>query len=309
MMKIAVLFGGRSKEREISLKSGKAIAEALKRKSYDVLELDTREKDFIQTLIKEKVEKVYLALHGRYGEDGSIQGMLEYLEIPYTGSSILSSSLCFDKKLTKDLLVSEDVLTPESLFYDQKNNLDNFIKIFREKVEKSPWIVKPNTEGSTLGMTLVKNPDDCQKAMELALSMGPQILIEEYIEGREVTSAVFEGKAYPLVEIKAKSGFYDFEAKYTSGQTEYLVPAPLDKDLSHTITQTSLKIYEKLQCAGAVRIDYMISKSEEAYFLEVNTIPGMTETSLLPKAAAEMGLGFDDLCEQILKTASLKTKI
>ncbi len=297
--KIGILMGGISKEREISLRSGRAIAAALRNKGYQVTEIDTAQ-DVWGTL-REKIDVAFLALHGRYGEDGTIQGLLEILKIPYTGSGVLASAIAMDKDLTKKLVLigmPDDIHTPEWVTVTQKEN-----------VKKSPMvlpvIVKPSREGSTIGMTIVKEEKDFKAALDLALSHDDQVLVEKFVTGTEVTVGVLDGKALPVLEIVPKSGTYDFASKYTKGMTEYIVPARIPKIVSTSLMQLAQKVFSLLQLSGCARMDFIISQNI-SYFLEVNTIPGMTETSLVPKAAQAAGLSFEDVCEKILETAALK---
>jgi len=301
-MKVAVLMGGLSNERDVSLRSGAAIAAALKRKGHDVTELDASD-DIVSKIKALKPESVYVALHGKWGEDGCVQGMLEWLQIPYTGSSTLVSSLCFDKRVTKDFFKAYGVKTPRDNIFRRGEDVEKFC---RELKIQPPLVVKPNTEGSSIGVSRVEKIDELKPALEAAIKLDTVVLVEEMIVGREVTVSVLNGKALPVVEVVPKSGFYDFKSKYTKGMTEYKVPAVLSEKLARDLKEASEKIFAALGCEGAVRIDFMIDKDEVPYALEVNTIPGMTETSLLPKAAAESGIVFDDLCDQILKTARVK---
>lgn len=301
-MRVAVLMGGLSKEREISLKSGKAVAGALRKKGHDVTEIDA-DAAVVKKIEAIKPEKIFLALHGKFGEDGTIQGILEWMRIPYTGPSILASAICFDKLATKEYLAAKGIVTPEFEIYREGENPDDWLKKFSLGF---PCVVKPNTEGSTIGISRVTEGGALKKAVLEALKFDRVVLVERMITGREITVGVHRGRALPIVEVAPKSGFYDYEAKYTKGMTEYIVPAELSEKTVKSVLATSEKICRILQCEGAVRIDYMLSKNEEPYFLEVNTIPGMTETSLLPKAAACAGLTFEDLCEEILQDARLK---
>ena len=318
--RVAVLMGGISKEREISLKSGRAVAAALTKKGYDVVEVDLNGPDAVLSLKNIKVEAAYIALHGKYGEDGTIQGVLEWLQIPYTGPAVASSALCFDKLATKKFLAAEGILTPPYAVFTAEDHLEPWLEkhLSRfladpnqrhrrgEGALPAPLIVKPNTEGSSIGLTKVKNASELQGALLVALKFDKTILVERFISGREITVGVHNGKALPIVEIVPKSGLYDFEAKYTVGKTEYIVPARISEPVTKEIQEMSEKIYGVLGCDSAVRVDFICPDKEGAQFLEVNTIPGMTETSLLPKAAAQAGLDFDDLCEEILQTAKLK---
>lgn len=302
-MKICVLMGGLSKEREISLRSGGAVAKALETKGHEVVSVDIQDASFIQVLINQKPEAAFIALHGRFGEDGTIQGLLEWLKIPYTGPSVLASALCFDKLVTKRLVMEAGFLSPRYAVVYKSDSLKSWLP--RLKI-KTPLIVKPNTEGSTIGITRVMKKEALAPAISEAFIYDECVLVEHYIQGREITVGVLDGKAFPIVEIKPKSGFYDYQSKYTKGATVYEVPAKIKKNVTKNIQEDSQKIYKILQCEGAVRMDYML-KGDQAYFLEVNTIPGMTDTSLLPKAAGAVGVSFEDLCDQIVRGARLKT--
>ncbi|EKD41624.1 MAG: hypothetical protein ACD_73C00614G0001 [uncultured bacterium] len=297
-------MGGVSKEREISLRTGTAISGAMERKGYKVLRLDVKDENFIKTLLTTKVDAAFLALHGRYGEDGTIQGLLEWFKIPYTGSSVKASAICFDKVATKVFLSHAGMVTPAYRVFNQGEDLKSFVANFDLHF---PVIVKPNSEGSTIGISRVFEKGELEGALNEALQYDKVILVEQYIQGREVTVGVLEGQALPVIEVRPKGGFYDFASKYTKGATEYLVPAPLDVALTQKLQRLGEKAFQSLECQGAVRADFMINSNNEPYFLEVNTIPGMTETSLLPKAAQALGISFEDLCETILKGAALKS--
>ncbi len=303
MKKIALLMGGLSKEREVSLKTGAAILGALQRRGYEVVSMDIKDASFIDALRSQNFDAAFIALHGRYGEDGSIQGILEWLKIPYTGSSIKANALCFDKVATKAFLSHFGVPSPKYQVLRRGDDLQAFVNGFDLPY---PVIVKPNTEGSTIGISRVFEAKDLAPALTEALKYDSVVLIEQYIQGREVTVGVLGGFALPIIEIRPKGGFYDFTSKYTPGATEYLVPAPIEEDLATKLQNLSVQIFKALECAGAVRADFMIDASGEPFFLEVNTIPGMTETSLLPKAAQCAGINFEDLCVGILEGASLK---
>lgn len=303
-MKVAVLMGGMSKEREISLRSGKAVSLALSKKGHQVIEMDARGPEIIAELQSCKPDCVFLALHGRFGEDGSIQGVLTWLGIPYTGPNLLSSAIAFDKIATKQMVMPAGVKSPAYAVFHKGEKFQTWKKKLKIKC---PLIVKPNTEGSTIGISRVMKSSELEPAILEALRFDDVVLVEQYIQGRELTVGVLGGKALPIVEIVPKSGFYDFESKYTKGKTEYMVPAQLNKKVAKTIAAVSEKVVALMQINGAVRLDFMLSARGIPYFLEVNTIPGMTETSLLPKAAKAQGMEFEDLCEKIL-CLSLKNK-
>lgn len=301
-MKVAVLKGGLSNEREVSLKSGAAIAAALQRKGHEVVEVDAQS-DLLSQLSSFRPEAVFIALHGKWGEDGCVQGLLEWLKIPYTGSSTLVSAVCFDKRVTKDFFKVHGINTPAHAVCYRGQDLDAFCQQIEMKL---PLIVKPNTEGSSIGVSRVQEIDQLKPALEEALKLDTVVLVEQMIRGREVTVGVLQGRALPVIEVVPQSGFYDFKSKYTKGMTDYKIPADLPSALSQRLSNEAQRIFSALGCEGAVRVDFMIDDQEVPYALEVNTIPGMTETSLLPKSAQCVGISFDDLCDTLLQTARLK---
>lgn len=297
--RIGVLFGGLSAEREISLKTGLAAQGALQRLGYQVVAIDVGE-NLPRQLSEEQVEVAFICLHGRFGEDGRVQGLLEMLQIPYTGSGVLASSLIIDKVATKEMLLYHELPTPGFEVFTAGENVDELL----QRCSHLPLVVKPSREGSTIGITIARSQEALRHGIDTAATLDRTVLIEEFIDGVELTVSVLNGEALPIIQIVPKSGFYDYHAKYTTGQTEYLLPAPLDETLYARIQQVSKEIYIKLGCRGAARVDFMLRK-QEFYCLEVNTIPGMTETSLLPKAAREAGIDFDQLVEQMLLDADL----
>jgi D-alanine-D-alanine ligase len=302
---IGVLLGGLSKEREVSLKSGNAILEALLQRGYDAVPIDVGA-DVAQVLQDKGIEVAFLALHGRYGEDGCIQGLLEILKIPYTGSSVLASALAMDKFLSKDIACAEGLPTPDYLFFD---GMHQEIEPFLAKMElELPVMVKPSREGSTIGITKVEKREDLHQAMQIALNLDSRVLIEKFILGRELTVGLVNHEPLPVLEVKPKSGFYDYEAKYTPGKTDYLCPAQLPDKVTQTIQHYASRINQRMGCEGVARADFILSKDQVPYFLEINTLPGMTNTSLVPKAAAAAGISFADLVEKILSSARVKMK-
>ncbi|OGQ59526.1 MAG: hypothetical protein A3J24_08485 [Deltaproteobacteria bacterium RIFCSPLOWO2_02_FULL_53_8] len=302
--KIGVLMGGLSKERDISLKTGKGIFEALQRKGYNVAAIDCG-RNIVDQIRNEKIDVAFIALHGSYGEDGCVQGLLEWLQIPYTGSGVLASSLAMDKVVLNSLSRDLGLLIPQETIFDARfETVDAFLSRFKMPC---PVVVKPSREGSTINVTIVSKKDDLKKALNLALKSDFKVLVEEFIQGKEVTVSVLNGKALPSIEIAPKSGFYDYQSKYTKGMTDYILPARVSETCQKELAKTSEKIFRAIDCSGVIRADFMVSHAEEKpYFLEVNTIPGMTETSLVPKAAAHVGISYDDLCEQLLDGAGLK---
>ncbi|MBI4125122.1 MAG: D-alanine--D-alanine ligase [Deltaproteobacteria bacterium] len=303
--KVAVLMGGLSKERDISLKSGKAVAQALRSKGYPVIEIDC-EQNLPEQLRQQAIDVAFIALHGPWGEDGCVQGLLEWMRIPYTGSGVLASALAMDKAVLNRVSRDLEFLVPKEVILDARlENADDFVSRFREKF---PVIVKPSREGSTINVTIVRRQKELKAAIEKALQSDHKILVEEYIEGKEVTVAVLNGKALSSIEIVPKGGFYDYQAKYTKGMTEYILPARLSPRCIEKLNQISTRVYQMIDCSGVIRVDFIVNTEEKPFFLEVNTIPGFTETSLVPKAAKEAGISFEDLCETILEGAGLKIR-
>lgn len=301
--KVGVLLGGMSSEREVSLRSGKAIAEGLRKKGYDVVEIDV-DSNLPEKLKSEGVQVAFIALHGKYGEDGAIQGLLEIMKIPYTGSGILASSIAMDKILTKRILLDRGFLSPAFAFFDaEKDKAEHFAASLALSY---PLIVKPSREGSTIGIVKVQESKDLIPALMEAAKYDARVLVEEFITGKEVTSGVMNGEALPLIEVVPKSGFYDFQSKYTKGATEYILPARLPEKLAREIQDTTVEIYRELGCEACARADFIIDDQERFFFLEINTIPGMTETSLIPKAAAHAGMSFENLVEKLLDSSRLK---
>lgn len=299
-MKVGVIFGGLSKEREISIKTGKAIANALKELGYNVMEIEVAE-DIVKKILESNIDVAFIALHGRLGEDGTVQGLLELLRIPYTGSSCTASAIGMDKVITKKIWISEGINTPPFQVIDNPEE--------KRKID-FPLVVKPPCEGSTIGISIVKSEEEYKTALEEAFNLGDKVLLEKYVDGNEYTVSVFDGKAYTPIEIKPVSGFYDYKSKYTKGATEYIIPPSCSKEKQHLMMEEAIKAYNAIGCSGAARVDFIIDKKDGIpYALEINTIPGMTETSLLPKAMAYHGIDFKSLVEKILKTAKLHVKV
>nr|AIA18186.1 D-alanine--D-alanine ligase [uncultured bacterium] len=294
-MKIAVLKGGPSAEREVSLRSGAAVGKALREAGHEVEEIDVHGPDF---LVPEKTEVVFLALHGTFGEDGQIQAILEKRGLPYTGSGIESSRLAFDKTATKKKFEASGVPTPPCRIMKKGDR-----EVPRLK-EPFPWVVKPSKQGSSVGVTIVQKEEDLEKAVKLGFESDDEVLIEAFIDGREMTIAVLGEEALKIVEIKPKSGWYDYQNKYTKGATEYLVPAPLTKHQELCLQTLAVQAHKCLGCRDVSRVDVRMDPNENNFVLEVNTLPGMTETSLLPKAAAAAGISFSQLCDSLAKMAA-----
>jgi D-alanine-D-alanine ligase len=302
--KIAVMMGGLSREREISLKTGKAILKALSEKGYPVIPLDVGS-DLAEKLVREKIECAFLALHGRFGEDGTIQGMLELMRIPYTGSGVLASALGMHKIISKKLFLCEKVPTPRFEVFQRKEIKRDLSKLAFLSL---PVVVKPAREGSTIGVSVVQREEELGPALKKAAEYDEEILVEEFMKGKEITVGILEDIPLPVIEIVPRSGFYDYHAKYTKGETQYIVPARIPREKYLAAQEMSLKAFQLLCCSGVARVDLMMDENENPYVIDVNTMPGMTETSLLPKAALYAGILFADLVERILLGASLKTE-
>jgi len=306
--KVGVLFGGRSAEREVSLMSGNGVLQALKSKGIDAHAFDPAERS-LGELEAEKFDRVFIALHGRYGEDGSLQGALELLGIPYTGSGVMASSVGMDKITTKIVWLAAGVPTPTYAVIDENTDLDKVVADLG-----LPLIVKPPLEGSTIGITKVTRAEDLKAAVDLAHKYDKLVLAEQFIEGREFSVPLLgtgaQARALPIVEIVAPEGNYDYQNKYFTDDTQYHCPAPLDAATTAAIQADVEKAYRALGCEGWSRIDVLLRESDGRHFLlEVNTSPGMTGHSLVPMAARAEGTSYEDLCVQILQSASLKAGV
>ena len=305
--KIAVLLGGRSAEREISLKTGKAVCEALQINGFNVTAIDVDE-NIVEHLKKEKPQLVFLALHGKYGEDGTIQGMLEMLDIPYTGPGVLASAIAIDKIMTKKMLVFNKIPTPRYMFvskYDFEANSEGIIKSIKSDIGL-PVVIKAPTQGSSIGVAFVHNEGEIIPGLRLAMNYDNEILIEEMLSGMELTASVLGNRdplALPLVEVVSATGVYDFEAKYTVGLSDHIIPARLPAEIQKEIQQLAIKTYKAIGCKGLSRVDFIVNKDYQPFVLEVNTMPGMTATSLFPDAARYAGIEFPDLVKKIVELA------
>ncbi len=290
-------MGGTSHEREISLKTGNAILNALQEMGYKAVGIEVSF-DIVKRLLDEKIDVAFIALHGRWGEDGTVQGLLELLRIPYTGSGVLASALAMNKIKTKEIFLYHGIPTPEFVIPGEEEP--------QELPFPPPWVVKPASEGSTIGVSIAYDKEALGEALHRARQYDRQILIERFILGKELTVGILKGEPFPIVEIVPKSGFYDYRAKYTPGMTEYIIPARIEEHKQQEVQRWSLKAYDVLGCSGCARVDLFLSNAGEIYITEVNTLPGMTETSLVPKAAAYKGISFPQLVQIILEEASLK---
>jgi len=297
--RVGVFFGGVSVEREVSLRTGAAAAAALRRRGYDVREIDIRE-DWLGVVKDAGVDVAFIALHGRLGEDGCIQAAFELAGIPYTGSGVVSSAVSMSKVFSKRLVAAAGVPCVPDEVYEGSRLLDAKPPSFG-----FPLVVKPEQGGSAIGVTIVRDFSEWEKAVELAARHDSRVLAESYVEGREITVSIVNGRVFPAIEIVPKSGVYDYHSKYTPGRTEYLIPVRMDKDILERACEYTCRVARTLRLRGAARVDYMVDRAGNVFFLEVNTIPGMTETSLLPKAAKFDGISFEDLVEEILFDAGL----
>jgi D-alanine-D-alanine ligase len=305
--KVGVLFGGRSAEREVSIMSGTGVAKALQSKGVDAHLFDTGERSLAE-LAAEKFDRVFIALHGRYGEDGSLQGALELLGIPYTGSGVMASSVGMDKITTKIVWLAAGVPTPRYAVLNAGSDLDAVAADLG-----LPLIVKPPHEGSTIGITKVNAADELKAAYDIAAALDDSVLAEEFVTGREFTVAILgsgaAARALPVVEIVAPEGNYDYQNKYFTDDTKYFCPAALPEALSEEMRRIALQAYLALGCEGWGRIDVLLrERDQKPFLLEVNTSPGMTSHSLVPMAARAEGISYEDLCVEILRTARLKMK-
>lgn len=309
--RIGVLMGGQSSERDVSLRTGAAVHRALCRLGYDAVTIDVGP-TLSRDLQDQKIAIAFLALHGPGGEDGSMQGFLETLRIPYTGSGIQPSAVGMHKVTTKTILAAHGIPVPAGTVIKRGEKISS-AHVLRVTKLRWPVVVKPASEGSTIGVTIVRKPSQWNDALALAHRYDCEAMVEAYIPGHEVTVSLLgrQGEAplvLPAVEIVAPGGFYDFSAKYEKGKTQYLCPAPLSAPVTKEIRAFALRTYEVLGCAGAARVDFRITPRGRPFVLEINTVPGMTETSLLPMAAAQAGIGYEELTERILESAVARIK-
>ncbi len=308
--KIAVLMGGRSLEREISLQSGARVVAALEARGHKVLALDLVPK-LVDTLRTERPDAVYITLHGKFGEDGMIQELLEFLKIPYTGPGVLASMLAWDKDLTKRLFLTNDIPTPPWVAFSAEAIKDmgaaRTLDLVAEQIGGFPVAVKPAEQGSALGLTKIENEGELAEAMLTALGYDTKVLVEKWIEGTEVAVPILDGpdgpEALPAVEIVPKHGLYDYESMYTEGETEYFVPARLPQDVCDRARDVATRVYTSLGCRDVSRIDMVIAEDTTPYVLECSTSPGLTETSVLAMSAESVGISFEEYVDRIVSAA------
>lgn len=336
-IKVAVLLGGTSPERDVSIISGKYVTQGLREAGYIVKPIDPalgvnqpeNEDELFISAIKETppseeelarysnknviecinshllddIDVVFIILHGKWGEDGTVQALLDLRGKKYTGSGVLASAIGIDKNMSKIVFKHHGVQTPD-WFVVRKNKID--IKEIQRKIEKTfsyPCVVKPNDQGSTVGLTVVKCPEEVEPAVELALKYSDLILVEDFIEGKELTVGILGNMALPVIEIIPKGGIYDYYHKYTKGATEYIVPAEIPDSWTQKLQEQALTAFESIGCKGFARVDFRATEKGEIFCLEINTIPGMTGTSLVPKAAKAAGIEFHELVDRIVKLA------
>jgi D-alanine-D-alanine ligase len=326
ILKILLLLGGASPEREVSKATGKSVYNAFINLGHEVVLIDPAyginqpdevekyfEAEDITEILTENyldalnlnsikdIDVAFIALHGKYGEDGTIQSLLELKGIRYTGSKVLSSALAMDKIMSKILFEEYEVPTPNWFHFRSGEKLVEEIKVTIENKFGFPAVIKPNDQGSTVGLTVCKTSDQLAEAIRNAFEFSERILVEEYIPGKELTVAVIDEVALPVLEIKPKHGIYDYECKYTSGMSEYIVPAEIPENISKDLQRLAVQSLKSLRCEVYARVDFRLTSDNKIYVLEVNTLPGMTSLSLVPKMAKAVGITFEQLVEKIIK--------
>ncbi len=309
--KIVVVMGGPSSEAEVSRRSGNAILNALKSKKYDVVGLELVPDTFVDQLRELKPDIVFNALHGKFGEDGIIQGTLDMLGIPYTSSGVRASAVTMDKVATKHFFHAAGVPTPKyrTYFvfeYERRNLVQEILEEF-----SVPVVIKASSQGSSIGVVIVNAPEELDAALKEAFKYDREILVEEFIKGRELTVAVFgdeeKQEALPIIEITTATGWYDYENKYKVGGSQHIIPAPIADELTQQVQKIACRAFAACGCSGVARVDFMLNTDDDKpYAIEVNTVPGMTETSLVPDAGRAAGIEFPDLCQKILQLAGFK---
>jgi D-alanine-D-alanine ligase len=296
-MRVAVLLGGKSAEREVSLNSGALVLAALRARGMDAHAFDPAEKG-LEALIAGRYERAFIALHGRFGEDGTLQGALEWLGLRYTGSGVLGSALAMDKLRAKRLWMADGLPTPPFEILDAKSDLRATAKRLG-----LPLMVKPVNEGSSIGMSKVRAAGGLEEAYALAVNYDRAVIAEKFVEGTELTAGILGDEALPLIKLETPRDFYDYQAKYVADDTRYLIPCGLPAAKEREIQQLCLRAFRALACSGWGRVDLMLDSAGEPWLLEVNTVPGMTDHSLVPMAARAAGLSYEDLCIRILEGA------
>ena len=295
--KVLVLMGGWSNEREISLVSGESVYASLISSGVEACKLEL-DKSNIHLIKEISPDRVFIVLHGKGGEDGEIQAYLDKLSIPYTGSDSKSSEICMNKRLTKSILLKNDLLTPKYEKIDSSSNIE-----YVEENFSYPFVVKPSSEGSSIGVFIVENRKEYFEALEKNQKISEDNIIEQYIDGDEYTVAILDNLALPSIKLKPPGKFYDYEAKYNSSETKYICPSGLDKDQENEIKKISVNCFNILKCKGWGRVDIIIDKKKNPWIIEINTVPGMTTHSLVPMAAKENNINFNELVLKILDTS------
>ena len=304
--KIVVVMGGPSTEAEVSRRTGTAIVEALKSKGYPVVGMELEPMHFAEQIRESGCAIVFNALHGKFGEDGLLQGTLDMLGIPYTGSGVLAAAITMDKAASKRVFLAEGISTPKSRMFhsfDKKRNLAGKV----EAEFSFPVVVKATSQGSSIGVYIVEKHEDLEKALEEAFQYNDEVLVEEFIKGKELTVTVWgneeQMEAFPIIEITTLSGRYDYTSKYTKGASSHIIPARISEEKTREVQELAVKTFAACGCRGVARVDMMFREDGTPYVIEVNSVPGMTETSLVPDAARAMGVEFPELCERILEMA------
>lgn len=301
--KIGVLMGGLSAEREVSLKSGAAVQQALAARGYNAVAIDVG-RDVAQVLAREAVDVAFISLHGRLGEDGGVQGLLEVAGIPYTGSGVLASALAMNKIFAKTVFAANGLTVAPYRVVLRGEALDLATLGF-----PLPVVVKPSQEGSSVGVSIVREEAGIGTALAEAFRYDEEALVEQFVKGREIQVGILDNRALGAIEIVPRKEFYDFEAKYTAGMAEHILPAPLPAPLYQKVLREGERAHAALGCSGYSRVDFLVTEEGECFLLEVNTLPGMTALSLLPEIAGGAGIGFEELVERIVLSASLKIHV
>ena len=295
--KILVLMGGWSNEREISLISGKSVFNSLITSGQDVIELDLK-RDNISEIKELNPDRVFIVLHGKGGEDGEIQLYLENLGIPYTGSGSESSKICMNKRITKKILLKNNIQTPNFMEISENTKIEDIENLFQY-----PFVIKPSSEGSSIGVYIAEDRKSCKEAIKENMKISNDIILEEYKSGKEYTVGILDNFALPVIQLIPPGKFYDYEAKYNSNETKYICPSGLDQNTEEEIKKLSIDCFRALNCRGWGRVDLIIDKQNKPWIIELNTVPGMTEHSLVPMAANQKNINFDELVLKILDTS------
>ncbi len=311
--RIGVLMGGMSAERDISLKSGRAIYDAIAEMGYNAVLIDV-DRDIVSTLRREEVKLAFLALHGGSGENGAMQGLLDVTGIPYTGSGVLASALAMNKEMAKKVFsihgfyCAPFIVVRKTRDPFHENVIDGSFSYTDYPLPEFdlPWVVKPSEEGSSIGVHIVRDREDLNNCLEDAFKYGDRAIVEQFISGRELHIGVLGARVLGGVEVRPSKEFYNFEAKYTSGLTDYILPPDVDSAAYESAKKMALKAHQVMGCAGVTRVDFIVDSSNRPYILEVNTLPGMTTTSLIPKIARSAGMEFNELIEEIINLATKK---